>query len=172
MPTLQRTVIAGLSALMLGGGAAAANAEPPLAQSDRDFLIAAHQSNMTEIAAGGRANAMSSCPAVRELAPALVADHLRLDGMVTAVADRYGLMLPALPDAEQVQTLAAIAPKTGRDFDVSYLRAQEEGHLAAARNGHRELDSGVAPEARGVAEQSTPIVEEHLAEVRTALDRC
>ncbi|MFJ1454940.1 DUF4142 domain-containing protein [Nocardia sp. N2S4-5] len=173
MPTLRRALIAGVSVLAAGFGAAgAAHAEAALAQPDRDFLIAAHQSHLTEIAAGGRATAMSSCPAVRQLAPALVADHMRLDQMVTATAARNGVALPALPNSAQTQSLADTAPRTGRDFDIAWLRMQEQGHLAALQNGQQELAAGGAPDVRGVAEQATPLVEEHLTEVRAALAKC
>ncbi|WP_084161275.1 DUF4142 domain-containing protein [Nocardia sp. BMG51109] len=173
MVTPRRMLIAGVSALVMGAGAAGvANADPAAAQSDQDYLAAAHQTNLTEMAAGGRAAAMASCPAVQRLGSTFVADHSRLDGMVTTVAARTGVMLPLLPNGEQQQTLAATSTKLGRDFDIAWLQSQEQGHLAALRDGRQALAASTTPDVRSVAEQATPIVEEHLAEIRTALGQC
>ncbi|WP_280267237.1 DUF4142 domain-containing protein [Nocardia wallacei] len=170
---LRRALTAGASVLVLGSGAAGvAGAQPTATPVDRDFLMAAHQSHMAEIAMGGRATAMASCREVQELAPTLVADHTRLDGMVTAAAARNGVALPVTPTAEQAQTVLDTAPKTGRDFDIAWLQAQEKGHTAALQNAERELAAGQSPDVRGVAEQSAPLIEEHLEEVREALTEC
>ncbi|RDI55875.1 DUF4142 domain-containing protein [Nocardia mexicana] len=170
---LRRVLTASASVLLLGSGAAGvAGAEPAATPVDRDFLMTAHQSHMAEIAMGGRASAMASCREVQELAPTLIADHTRLDGMVTSAAARNGVALPVLPTADQAQTFLGTAPKTGRDFDIAWLQAQEQGHTAARRNAERELAAGGSPDVRGVAEQSAPLIEEHLEEVREALAEC
>ncbi|GAB2724286.1 DUF4142 domain-containing protein [Nocardia thraciensis] len=170
---LRRVLATGASVLVLGSGAAGvAGAQPAATLVDREFLMAAHQSHLAEIAMGSRASAMASCREVQELAPTLVADHARLDGMVTSVAARNGVALPVLPTADQAQTFLGTAPKSGRDFDIAWLQAQERGHTAALQNAERELAAGQSPDVRGVAEQSAPLIEEHLEEVREALAEC
>ncbi|QIS15792.1 DUF4142 domain-containing protein [Nocardia arthritidis] len=177
MGTLSRAMAVGLCAAAVGVGAAgAANAGPAagptVSQQDQNFLSAAHQTNMAEIALSARAAAMSSCPAIRDLAPMLVRDHTRLDGMVTTVAARYGVMLPMMPDSDQMRTLMVTVPKMGRDFDINWLRAQESGHLAALSAGNQEVATGQSADVRILAEQAGPIVQGHLDAVRAALGTC
>ena len=121
MSALRRILITGTCAAAAVLPGVAASAEPTVPPQDRNFLIAAHQTNLTEIALGLRAQAMSSCPQIQQMSATLVADHMRLDQMVSATADQLDVALPMLPTAEQTQTVASTSTKMGRDFDTAWL---------------------------------------------------
>jgi putative membrane protein len=143
----------------------------PVSRQDRTFLVAAHQSNLAEITGGYVALAKSKDAQVRRIARQLITDHRRLDAKVRAVACHHGVRLPDRPSAEQQRQLAAVAAKSGTEFDVAWLKLQEAGHLQTLALIGRELGTGRAPDVKALASGAAPVVREHLAMVRAALAR-
>jgi putative membrane protein len=140
-----------------------------LSEQDKSFLVAAHQSNLAEIAAGHVALAKSHNPVVREIATRLIADHLRLDVGVRATAARHHVALPNAPSREQRAQLAAVARKSGPAFDHAWLKLQESSHVKTLALINRELHQGCAPDVKAVARTAKPVVQMHLEMVREAL---
>src|SRR3954466_9654806 len=74
----RRTAIAGTLALGAALTFAGTAAAQPTAQ-DSGWIVVAHQSNLTEIAAGQAAQAKASSAAVRDLGQMFVQDHTAMD---------------------------------------------------------------------------------------------
>ncbi|NKY87388.1 DUF4142 domain-containing protein [Nocardia veterana] len=144
---------------------------PPTAQ-DSDFLVAAHQGNLTELASGAHAAVLGSCQPVRDIGAMLVADHARLEAMGGAVAVTNGIALPLTPTPDQSRQLTETGMKSGRDYDLAWLRMQEGFHTDTLQAATRELGEGSAPQVTAVAQAATPVVEHHLALIRDAMGVC
>lgn len=87
-----------LSAAMLLG------ATPALAApSDQDeaWMVAAHQSNLAEIAAGTAAQENGVSDHVREMGAMLIADHQALDADLSAAAQQFGVQRRTCPRLAQ-----------------------------------------------------------------------
>jgi putative membrane protein len=160
-----------LSALVLIVPSAQA-VTPQLAPQDQQFLEKSHQNNLAEIFAGNLAQSKGECPQVRQLGAELVAHHLELDMEVITVAMRHGVPLSQAPSAEQLAELNEVAMKSGREFDLAWLRLQIATHIKAIELGELEMRYGQDPDVRQLAAKAAPILQHHLAEAQAALQSC
>ena len=142
-----------------------------LSAQDRHFLIAAHQGNLAEIAAGHVALAKSHNAKVRQIAQTLIADHLRLDAGVQQAAAAHHVARPTMPTRQQREELAVVSRKSGGAFDHAWLKLQEKSHLQTLAIIHRELTHGCAPDVKATARTAKPVVRMHLDMVRAALGK-
>lgn len=143
-----------------------------LSQQDRVFLERSHQNNLTEIIAGDLAVKKGECPQVRELGAMLITHHLALDAEVTAVATRYGVPLPQAPSAEQAAELSDLAWRSGRDFDMAWLRFAIITHVQALALGEQEILLGQQPDVKQVAVKAQPVLRHHLEQAVAAWEKC
>ncbi|GAA3022795.1 DUF4142 domain-containing protein [Streptosporangium longisporum] len=138
-------------------------------QQDKDFLVKAHQSNLSEIEAGkaarqkttdqsGRPNAAT----VLELGEMFIADHTKLDATVRQVAGRLGVKLPDAPAPAQREQLDKVAALNGAEFDRAWITAEIAGHRATLAAVDKEIASGASPEVKQIAVTAKPVVQRHL----------
>jgi putative membrane protein len=157
------TMLAGATALacayigLAGGVAGAAPSD-----QDRSWLVAAHQSNLTEIQAGKAALDKSGNDVVRQHGQLFIRDHTRLDADLRAVAEDLDVSLPSQPSAAQRATLASVSALSGSAFDRAWLRSQLTAHQQAKAGGQRELAQGSDPKVVGLARAAAPVVQMHL----------
>jgi putative membrane protein len=143
-----------------------AGAQGAVNDQDRAFLVAAHQSNLAEIAAGQAAQAQATTEEVREHGQRFIVDHTALDADVTRVAAALGVQLPATPSPEQEASLAAVTAQQGAAFDAAWTQQQIASHEASLALGQTELAAGSNAEVKGLATAAAPVVESHLAMLR------
>ena len=155
--------VVALGAVLLSASPAAA------APSDQDvtWMQSAHQSNLTEIAAGQAAQQMATDPRVRELGQMFIDMHTQLDQQLTQAAQQMGVQLPDAPSATQQQQLAAVQQNTGTAFDRAWVSQQLGSHQSTLAASQREVQNGSDPMVIQLAQASTPVVQQHLAELRT-----
>ncbi|MFF5446361.1 DUF4142 domain-containing protein [Streptomyces sp. NPDC012888] len=134
---------------------------------DETFVVAAHQSNLSEIAAGQDAGRHAESTCVKEAGARLVADHTKLDSELTALAGKLGIELPTAPTAEQQQKLKEVQEEAGTpEYDDAWLVAQESGHDLTLELIDKQIDEGQNAEVTAAAEKARPIVAMHLDMVR------
>jgi putative membrane protein len=154
-------------ALTAAGVAGATTTAAPNAQ-DRAFLVAAHQSNLSEIAAGKAAQQKATTDVVRQHGELFIRDHTRLDASLQQVAKSLNVTLPTTPSAAQRATLASVSAKSGSAFDSAWLTSQIAGHKAAKAAGAKELASGSDASVLGLAKTAAPVVQMHLTMLEQA----
>ena len=150
-------------------GAVVLTAAPALAapsQQDVTWMQAAHQSNLSEIAAGNAAQQAATTPEVKQLGQMFVQMHTELDTALTQAAQQLGVQLPAEPSAEQKAQLAAVQQNTGRAFDTAWIAQQIGSHTTTLAATQRELRNGSDQAVLAQARAATPVVEQHLVELR------
>src|SRR4051794_13200305 len=98
--------IASIALVVGGAGVGSVHAAP--SSQDIQWLVAAHQSNLAEIAAGTSAQSRATTDEVRRLGAMFVTMHTQLDTDLTAAAAQLGVQLPTTPNSAQQQTLAAV----------------------------------------------------------------
>jgi putative membrane protein len=154
--------------------AAATLATPALAADtsaqDETWLVAAHQSNLAEIAAGRDAQQNAASDDVKALGAELVADHTTLDRSVTSLAQKYDVTLPSAPNPEQRAALAEVRQRSGEAYDAAWVRTQLDGHLKTRAATREELARGDAADVTAAARAATPVVQRHIAELRSIAD--
>lgn len=157
----------GLAVTAVGVAGASASAVAPNAQ-DQAFLVAAHQSNLTEIAAGKAAQQKATTEVVRDHGAIFIRDHTRLDTSVRQVAQQLGVSLPDAPSAKQQATLASVSARSGAAFDRAWLTSQLAGHREAKANGQKELAQGSDATVKQLAQTAAPVVQMHLSMLEQA----
>ncbi|WP_280391309.1 DUF4142 domain-containing protein [Nocardia brasiliensis] len=167
----------GLTATALGfsgpaNGAAPAGELGQLPPQDTTYLMTSHQLHLAEVISGTRASTEGTCPLVRELGAMLVADHTRLDATGVEVALPNMVPLPLTPTKAQVQQMWDTGIRIGRDFDLTWLRMQEDFHHEFRRAGAEQLRSGTSESVTTLARDAVPSIDHHLQLVREALNRC
>jgi putative membrane protein len=161
--TRRLAMLAGAAALACAylGLSAGIAAAAPSAQ-DKAFLVAAHQSNLTEIQAGKAALDKSGNGVVRRHGQLFIRDHTRLDADLRKVADALNVDLPSQPSAAQRATLASVSAKSGAAFDAAWLSSQLAGHRQARADGQRELAQGSDAQVKKLAQAAAPVIQMHL----------
>jgi putative membrane protein len=166
MRTLSRLVLVPVAVL----ATVALTASPALAApSDQDvtWMQAAHQGNLAEIAAGNAAQQQATTPEVKQLGAMFVQHHTELDTALTQAAQQLGVQLPGGPSPEQQQQLAAVQSQQGMAFDTAWIAQQIGAHVTTMAATRTELQSGSDPTVLQLARTAAPVVEQHLAELRT-----
>ncbi len=154
-------LLAAVAALVVPAAAASANSQ------DDTWLVAAHQSNLAEIAAGKDAQANATRGAVKQLGRMLVTDHTKLDASVKKLAGKQGVDLPGQPTASQRAALAKVKQNSGAAYDAAWVRAQTTGHLQTKAITQKELANGGVSAVLAAARTATPVVQMHIDELRS-----
>lgn len=153
-------VLTALVGLALAGPASAAPTK-----ADTTWMVAAHQSNLTEIAAGKAAAQKASSAGVKDAAAMFVTMHTDLDMKLTAAAKKLGVTLPTAPSAAQQAVLASVGAKSSEAFDTAWVASQIAGHRVALAGTQKELATGSDATVLGLAKAAAPVIEQHLVTV-------
>lgn len=86
----------------------------PVSDQDTAFVRAAHQGNLTEIAAGQDAQTHAASACVKEVGDVLVRDHTKLDADLKALAGKLGISLPAAPAPRRTRNWPRSGKKRAR----------------------------------------------------------
>ncbi|MBD8061088.1 DUF4142 domain-containing protein [Oceanitalea stevensii] len=158
---LRRAVLS--AGVLLGAAVLAvspAAAEP--SEQDEAWMVAAHQSNLAEIAAGTTAEEQATTEAVREMGATLIADHEALDADLVALAEELGVDLPDQPSPEQEAALTEVREQQGEAFDTAWIASQIEGHRMSLAAGQEEIANGSDENVVALAEAAAPVIQRHL----------
>ena len=148
--------------------AAAPAARAAVSSQDKAWMVAAHQSNLTEIAAGKAAQQKATSQKVRDLGEMFITDHTANDTKLTAAAKKLAVSLPSSPNAQQRAALASVSAKSGAAFDSAWIVSQITGHRQALAATDTELSSGSDPAVLSLAKATRPVVAHHLEELLAA----
>jgi putative membrane protein len=165
MRTLARLVLVPAVALGVVGLAAAPALAAP-SQQDTTWMAAAHQSNLAEIAAGNDAQQKATSSQVKDLGAMFVQMHTQLDQQLTQAAQQFGVQLPGAPSESQQAALAAVQQKTGQAYDAAWIAQQLASHTTTLADTQRELSTGSDATVLDLARTATPVVQQHLTELR------
>jgi putative membrane protein len=134
---------------------------------DRRWMIAAHQSNLTEIAAGTAAEREATTEKVRRLGTMFKQMHTQQDAQLRAAARTLGVDLPGAPNPQQRASLAAVTAKSGAAFDAAWIAQQTASHRQTLAATDRQIANGSNDAALRLARASRPVVAAHLAALTT-----
>ncbi|MER6178766.1 DUF4142 domain-containing protein [Streptosporangium sp. NPDC001681] len=166
-------ILVAVAVAAMGGTAGAVVSPSPspqaVTQQDRDFLVQAHQSNLTEIESSKTALEKTAgqqdrevTRTVRKLAKRFIKDHKKLDKAVRRVADQLGVKLPDTPNTEQRKQLDQLAALSGAEFDRAWISAELHGHHETLAAVEQEIENGSSPEVKKLATEAKPIVQKHI----------
>lgn len=114
-------------------GAANAFAQASSADTDKQFLMTASQSDFTEIKFSQLAADKASNARVKAYANKMIADHTKLEADMKPFADKWGVTPVTTLDADHQAKYDALSAMSGMDFDKTYMTNMDADH-------HKALD--------------------------------
>jgi putative membrane protein len=144
-----------------------ANAAMTVSTADQDFLLAAGQINLTEIKLGEYAAQNGKRDDVKAFGRRMVKDHTALNDNLKALAAQEGVTLPDSLDATHQKMVEKLTALTSSDFDKAYIADMFTGHRKAIRAFKTESDKTKDTEVESFADNSIPVLEEHLKLITT-----
>lgn len=152
----------GLAGAVLAGRPVARAADEKLSDSDHKFLRKAARDNWMEIVLGREALANTKDPAVRQFARRMLDDHTRAYEKLARLAREKGITLPRkLSDKDQAE-IQRLSRLKGEQFDRVYARDMRKDHEKDVARFKAEIREVKDPALKKWAEETLPVLEEHL----------
>ncbi|MBO0763704.1 MAG: DUF4142 domain-containing protein [Hyphomicrobiaceae bacterium] len=160
-----RMIVAAAAALALAGTAALAQQKAPAASVAFAKKVAG--ANSFAIQSSELAQDRAQADEVRTFARQMIADHTKIGKDFSSAVGVANIALPAPeePSAKQKALLAKLRSAKGPAFDKAYLAAQVTGHKEAVSVLRKYAKSGRTAEFKQFAQQTLPVVKQHLSEL-------
>ena len=140
------------------------NGDGMLAQTDRDFMMKAAESNLFEVKAGEMAAGKAAADSVRHYGMHMVNDHGMAGMEMKALAQKKMVMLPETLSPAKQMKLDSLAMMTGMKFDSVYMAMMVISHVETIDQFRLETTLGKDPEVKSFAEGKLPVLNHHLEE--------
>ena len=135
---------------------------PGITAQDQRFATQAAMGDMFEVRSSQLALQRARRPAVRAYAQRMADEHARTSQAMAGLAARKGITLPTELDPVLMQRMSVLNA-ADRTFDTEYLDSQITAHRDTAGVFRTEIGSGADPELKTAAQNTLPMVEQHLA---------
>ena len=170
-------LLAGVAAIALMGGPALAQnqdttqqqqqpaqagEQQQLAQEDMEFATKAAEGGLKEVQLGELAQQQAASDQVKEFGQRMVQDHGKANDQLKQIAEQKGIELPQELSEEAQQLHDELAQKSGEEFDRAYMDEMVSDHEEDVETFQQYAESGQDPDLTGFAEQTLPVLEEHL----------
>jgi putative membrane protein len=147
-------------AIAVSAPCAFAQPEPKLPDTGSDFVTAASQDGMTEVALGKLALQKSSNPDIKQFATRMVQDHSKADMQLKQIAKKEGIAVSPKLDAAHAAMVKSMSDKSGADFDSAYtsdMLADHQKAIALFQNESTDTNQALA----SFAQSTLPILRQH-----------
>jgi putative membrane protein len=151
-------------------GAGPTAATPTTAMAPAQYVRQAAGSDQFEIQSSQLALTRSQNPEVRAFAQQMIADHSASTNALMQTPEAQAAGLPPL-DPEHAQMLAQLQRLSGPQFDSAYMQMQVQAHREALSLQDSYARAGGNPGLRGLAAQTTPMIQHHLAEAQSVANQ-
>ena len=141
---------------------AMADALPKLDRADRKFVEEAAEGGLKEIEFGRVAADKASDPAVKQFGERMVRDHGDANKKLSDVAQARGVVTPPKLKSSDQRMLDKLSKMSGDKLDRAYLDAMVKDHQRDLKDFRKEVKSGKDVEVKKFAEDTLPLLEEHL----------
>jgi putative membrane protein len=154
----------------MSNSAAAAQASEPstpsggtvTASGDSAFLARALGVNQFELTLGRLATERAASPQVKAMGEKMVQQHTAFGAQLAELSGPAGVGEAPEPSGEQRQTLDRLSNLAGKDFDETFTKTVDSGHVAELAMYKDEVPQAVDPRLRELAEHRV-VVLEHAA---------
>lgn len=137
-----------------------------LSQQDKTFVHEAGAGNLTEAELGQLAEQKATTPAIKEFGRWMATDHGLANKWLAAIMrEEHEGFQPSLT-AEQRQLKQKLEGLSGTEFDQQYVEHMVQDHEKTVPVFEKEAKEGHNPAIKSYAENLTPVLEQHLIEVK------
>lgn len=155
-----RTIAIGPALLILL--AAAAPAFSAMSKADKQFLITAARTDMTEAHEGQMATDRAAQSDVKDFAKTLVDDHTQDYQQLSVLAAKTGVSIPKGINVAKDPAIAQLDHLKGASFDRQFTKDEIADHRRALAEFKRESEHGQNADVKAYATQMLPTLEKHL----------
>jgi putative membrane protein len=134
----------------------------------RYFIIQASIGNLQEAAMGRLASRQATSPEVKAFGARMVADHSKAEAQLMQLVKARGFQIPHEATDPPVEDLM-LKNTPAKDFDRVYVHMMLPDHRQTVQLFEKYALTGKDPDVRAFAEQTLPVLKEHLASI-TAID--
>lgn len=141
-------------------------------ENDAEFLVAAAEINMDEIALGKLAQTKGTAQSVKDLGKMMEMEHITALEELKGLAATKNVSLPEGPTEDGQETLKKFQEKKAPDFDKDYASKMVDGHKDAISKFEKASTDAADADVRAWATKMLPALKMHLQhseEVKTAL---
>ena len=138
----------------------------PLPEADQTFVETAAQDSIAEIDLGELAKERAQSDEVKQFAQRMIDDHGKANEQLEEIAKNKGAVTPTEAGEEHSKVRAELAELEGEEFDQKYMAAMAEEHQKAVDLFQKQAEEGEDPELKSFAEQTLPIIKEHLTQAQ------
>ncbi|HET9147789.1 MAG TPA: DUF4142 domain-containing protein [Acetobacteraceae bacterium] len=168
-PAATIVMIATMTALAGCATTARAPETSSLSPQDLQFVTSTYQLVHFDLAACDVVRKAALSPRVRPVADKICADAAHYAPVIRQQAAQTNTALPNTLPQEYKAKLVALTYKPQPNLSEAFLRDEIDSHESALAVYREELRSGVSPIYRRIAEQTMPLVEQNLRELRAAM---
>jgi putative membrane protein len=133
-----------------------------LAQEDMEFATKAAQGGLKEVQLGQLAQQQATRDEVKQFGQRMVEDHGQANEQLMQIAQDKGIELPQELADEDQQKYDELQQKSGEEFDQAYMDEMVRDHEEDVEEFQQYVETGQDPDLTGFAEQTLPVLEEHL----------
>jgi putative membrane protein len=141
---------------------ASAQAPTSVTAPDLAFILKAAQGGAEEVALGNMATEKADNAKVKSFARQMVEDHTRANKDLAALARSRGLGVPDAPDQAGQTVSAALADRSGPEFDREYVAQQVAAHEATLAQFRFAAENAADPDLKAFARRYEPAIAHHL----------
>lgn len=137
-----------------------------LATSDRTFMRKAGQGGLAEVELGNLAQQNASNDQVKQFGERMVTDHTKANDTLKSLAGNKNVALPTQMDAASQREKTRLEKLKGTQFDMAYMNTMVKDHQKDVADFRREARTAKDPDVKAFAQQTLPILEDHLKMAR------
>jgi putative membrane protein len=156
----------GIRSMLAGAGcfalAAAMAWGAALSKADKDFMIMAAKTDMTEAHQGQMAEHQASQTQVQDLGKTLVQDYTASYTQLSDLAAKTGVSIPRGIDAAKNRDIASLTHLKGIRFDRRFTRDERAAQRQELTRFEREAKHGEDPQVKQYAATQIPVLKKDL----------
>jgi putative membrane protein len=133
---------------------------------DLEFMKAAAQGGMLEVALGQLANTQAVNKDVKQFAAQMIADHAKAGEELTQLAQGKKVMLPPDVSPTHKEIMDKLSNLKGAEFDREYVKAMVEDHEKDVTAFDATAKTAADADVKAYATKTLPTLQMHLQMIR------
>jgi len=162
--TIRQNFLAGLAAVTLVAGSAAAQSDQSANRMNANdtFMTRAAQGGMAEVELGRLAVKNASNDEVKQFGQRMIDDHTKANDQLKSIAAKKNVTLPAHIDAKQRSEMNRLSKLNGAAFDREYMMMMVRDHKQDVSEFEKASKNESDPDVKSFASSTLPTLQEHL----------
>jgi len=133
-----------------------------LSGRDKSFAMEAAMGGMAEVELGKLAQQNAQSDDVKQFGSRMVQDHTNANQQLMPILSAKDVTVPQQPAEKDRKTYDRLSKMRGAEFDRAYMRDMVQDHEKDVKKFRQEAQHGGDPDLKAFAQQTLPVLEQHL----------